>query len=281
MSKGGCPKKRNSRPYTQARLLPTRAAPPYYPPPVLNRVNLKSSVLKPASPVSRRVRRGSALCLCLLLLIAPSLLAGSNYLAPGHPDGVALLAPPPAPGSAEEAADLASARAVFKARTPAEEARAAKDNGLSIFLFAPAVGPVLQPGKLPKTEALFHKVKKDITEPLDTAKDHWQRRRPYQMDEQLSLEPPETSFGYPSGHSTRGTVQALLLAELFPEKKEAVLAIGRNIGWDRVLIGKHFPTDIYAGRVLGQAIVRELLASPAFQHDLAEAKAEVQAAQHE
>jgi acid phosphatase (class A) len=229
----------------------------------------------------RQARCGRALSLCLLLLVAPSLLADSYYLALDHPDGVALLAPPPAPGSAEEAADLASARAVFKGRTPADEARASKDYSLSIFLFAPAVGSVLQPGKLPKTEALFQKVKKDITEPLDTAKDHWQRRRPYQMDEQLSFGPPEKSFGYPSGHSTRGTVEALLLAELFPEKKEAVLAIGRNIGWDRVLIGKHFPTDIYAGRVLGQAIVRELLASPAFQHDLAEAKAEVQAAQHE
>jgi acid phosphatase (class A) len=244
-------------------------------------VNVKFSVLKPVSPVSQRVRRGSALLLCALLFVAPSLLAGSNYLAPGHPDGVALLAPPPAPGSAEEAADLASARAVFKGRTPAEEARASKDYSISIFLFAPAVGPVLQPGKLPKTEALFQKVKKDITEPLDTAKDHWQRRRPYQMDEALTLGAPEKSFGYPSGHSTRGTVEALLLAELFPEKKNAILAIGRTIGWDRVLIGKHFPTDIYAGRVLGQAIVRELLASPAFQHDLAEAKAELEAAQHE
>ena len=74
-------------------------------------------------------------------------------------------------------------------------------------------------------------------------------------------------------------MQALLLAELFPEQKEAILEVGRQIGWDRVLIGKHFPTDVNAGRVLGQAIVRELLASPAFQHDLAEAKAEAQAAQ--
>jgi hypothetical protein len=39
------------------------------------------------------------------------------------------------------------------------------------------------------------------------------------------------------------------------------------------------PTDIYAGRVPGRAIVRELPASPAFQHDLAEAKAEAQALQ--
>jgi hypothetical protein len=33
--------------------------------------------------------------------------------------------------------------------------------------------------------------------------------------------------------------------------------------------------------VLGQAIVRKLLASPAFQHELAEAKVEVQAAQYQ
>ncbi len=121
-------------------------------------------------------------------------------------------------------------------------------------------------------------MKHAITGPLDAAKDYWKRQRPYQLDAHLSLGPPEPSFGYPSGHSTRGTVEALLLADLFPEKKEAILAIGRKIGWDRVLIGKHFPTDIYAGRVLGQAIVRNLMARPAFQHDLAEAKAEVQAA---
>ena len=231
-------------------------------------------------PRHRQWRGCLALSLCLLLFVAPPLLADSYYLAPDHPDGIALLAPPPKAGSSEEAADLASVRATFKGRTPAEEARAAKDSKLSIFLFAPAIGPFFQPGKLPKTEALFKKVKKDIGVAIDIPKDHWMRHRPYQLDDHLSLGEPEPSYGYPSGHSTRGTVQALLLAELFPEQKAPILEIGRNIGWDRVLTGKHFPTDIYAGRVLGQAIVRELLASPAFQHDLAEAKAEVQAAQH-
>ena len=240
-------------------------------------VNLKSSV--PYAAV-RQARWGRAVGLCLLLLVAPALLAESHYLPPGQPDGVALLAPPPVPGSAEEAADLAAARAVFKARTPAEEARAFKDASLSIFLYAPAIGDFFQPGKFPKTEALFQKVKTDIAAPLDRTKEHWKRRRPYQLDPQLTLGRPEKSFGYPSGHSTRGMVQALLLAELFPEQKEAILAIGRDIGWDRVLIGKHFPTDIHAARVLGQAMVREFLASPAFQRDLAEAKAEVQTAQH-
>jgi acid phosphatase (class A) len=237
-------------------------------------VNVKASAPGLGSPWAVR---GPALVLCLLLWAVPPLLAESHYLTPDRVDGTALLAPPPAPGSAEDAADLAAARAVFKARTRAEEARAFKDASLSIFLWAPAIGDFFQSGRFPKTEALFQKVKTEISEPLDRTKNYWKRRRPYQMDPQLALGRPERSFGYPSGHSTRGTVQALLLAELFPEKREAILAIGRDIGWDRVLIGKHFPTDIYAARVLGQAMVREFLASPAFQRDLAAAKAEVQA----
>jgi len=222
--------------------------------------------------------RARLLVLCLLLPIAAPLFADTPYLAPGRPDGVALLAPPPIAGSAEEAADLAAVRAVFQRRTEDEKVRAMKDATLSFSLFAPAIGPVFEPGKLPKTEALLQKVKKEIGDAIDIPKDHWKRRRPYQLDEQLSLGKPEASFGYPSGHSTRGAVYAMLLAELFPEKREPILEIGRDIGWDRVLLGKHFPTDVYAGRVLGQAIVRELLSSPAFQHDLAEAKVEVQAA---
>lgn len=224
-----------------------------------------------------RTNKPRLLLLCLLLSAGP-LLADNPYLAPGHPDGIALLAPPPVPGSAEEAADLATVRSVFQARTPVEKARAMKDSTLSFSLFAPVIGPIFQPGKLPKTDALLQKVKSEIGDLINIPKDHWRRLRPYQMDENLNLGKPEPSFGYPSGHSTRGTVYAALVAELFPEKKEAILLIGRDIGWDRVLIGKHFSTDIYAGRVLGQAIVRELMASSSFQQDLAEAKAEIQAA---
>jgi acid phosphatase (class A) len=241
-------------------------------------MNLTSRTAGP-NPMARL--RSSVVVFCLLLLTALRLPAESYYLTPGRPDGIALLTPPPVPGSAEAAADLASARAVFDGRTPAEKTRAFKDASLSLFLFEPAIGPFFKAGRLPKTEALFQKVKTDMAQAINTPKEHWKRQRPYQLDAHLSLGAPEKSFGYPSGHSTRGTVYALLMAEVFPEKKEAILAIGREIGWDRVLIGKHFPTDIYAGRVLGQAIIRELLSSPAFQRDLAEAKAEAEAVQHQ
>lgn len=216
------------------------------------------------------------LAIGLLALLAGPTLAENIYLAKGQPDGVALLPPPPAPGSEEQAADLATVRLVFKARTPEETARAEKDESLSLFNFAGVIGPEFKPGQFPKMEALFEKVKKDITESINIPKNHFKRLRPYQIDAGLNFGKPEKSASYPSGHSTRGTVQALLLAELFPEKRAAILTYGREIGWDRVLIGKHFPTDVQAGRVMGQAIVRELLASPAFQRDLAEAKAEVE-----
>lgn len=214
-----------------------------------------------------------SLLLFSLLRVGPSL-AQERYLSPGHPDGVVLLAPPPVADSQEAAADLQSARSVFEHRTKAEESRANKDAGLSLFLFASAIGPEFKAGKFPKIEELFNRVKAEVGESINVPKNYWKRQRPYQVDPHLALGQPEDSYSYPSGHSTRGTVYALMLAEIFPEKRAAILVIGRDIGWDRVVIGKHFPTDVQAGRVLGQAIFRELIASQAFQRDLAEAKAE-------
>src|SRR5437879_8283640 len=118
--------------------------------------------MKLMSKLTKHLRRQQLSChagvISLFLLIGP-VLAQAPYLAPGHPDGISLLAPPPTAGSAEEAADLASVRAVFQGRTPEELARAKKDSSLSLFLFAPAVGPGFQPGKYPNTEALYAKVK--------------------------------------------------------------------------------------------------------------------------
>jgi acid phosphatase (class A) len=238
-----------------------------------------SNLRSPAGAASRGIARRAAGA-CLWLFLAARLFAAETYLQPGHPNSVALLAPPPIAGSDEAAADLNTVRAVFKNRTPEEEERAKRHEDLSLFNFAEAVGPALAPGKLPKTEELYKKVKKELGVPINTAKDHWLRKRPYEIDPNLGHGEPEKSASYPSGHSTRGTVYALVLAEVFPDQKEDILRIGREIGWDRVLIGKHFPTDIYAGRVLAKAIVRELMESPDFQHDLAEAKAEAQAAMH-
>jgi len=221
-----------------------------------------------------------ALALAVWLSATASLFAQPAYLTTNSFDAISLLPPPPGRGSAEEAADLATVRAVFNKRTEAEKGRAMKDSTLSFSLFQPAAGLAFDLQNLPKTRALLEKVKKDISAVINAPKNHYKRLRPYQLDDQLVLGDPESSFSYPSGHSTRGTVYSLVIAELFPEKKDAILTLGRDIGWDRVLIGKHFPTDIYAGRVLGYAIFRQLHSSTLFQHDLEQAMAEIRDAAH-
>ncbi|MEP6662481.1 MAG: phosphatase PAP2 family protein [Verrucomicrobiota bacterium] len=216
----------------------------------------------------------------ILFLAAPAFAEGQkeNYLPPHTPDGIALLSPPPAAGSAEQAADLALSESVVRARTEEEVAQGTKSASLSIFNFAPAIGDFFQPGKFPKMEHWFNQAKSNTTAAIDLPKEYWKRPRPYELEKSLLAGKPERNASYPSGHSVRGTLQALMLAELFPEKREAILEYGRKIGWDRVIIGKHFYTDVVAGRVLAQAIMRELLANENFKRDLAGVKEEIAAA---
>ncbi len=51
------------------------------------------------------------------------------------------------------------------------------------------------------------------------------------------------------------------------------------IGWHRVQIARHYPTDIYAGHVLALAIVEQFRKSDAFEREFDEVKAELAAAQ--
>jgi acid phosphatase (class A) len=66
---------------------------------------------------------------------------------------------------------------------------------------------------------------------------------------------------------------------VFPDKHDAIIAEARTIGWHRVQTARHYPTDIYAGRVLAQAIVKQMEKNDDFIKDIAEVKAEVAAAQ--
>ncbi|MEI6106056.1 MAG: phosphatase PAP2 family protein [Opitutae bacterium] len=216
----------------------------------------------------------------LLLALGGRLTAG--YLPAGQPDTIALLAPPPAASSGEDKADLAMTYAVYSSATPEESARAKAQNKLTIFHYAPVIGTWFVAGKFPRTEALFQKVEAEAKATTDQAKAYWKRPRPYHIDPQRFAHSTEhedpTHYSYPSGHSTRGTVFTLLLAELFPEKREALLALGRETGWLRIQGGVHYPTDVYAGRVLGQELARDFLRSPEFQADLAAVRAELAAA---
>jgi acid phosphatase (class A) len=231
---------------------------------------------------SHLLRRYSAIAVLCLSFISLPLCAQekpTRYLPESQPDVVALLPPPPPADSPEQAADMQEVRVVSRSAPSNDVAIAFSEKEFSIFNFTPAIGDFFQPGKFPKTEAFMHNVQTDGAAVADYAKDIWKRPRPFMIDHTLATGKLEKTFSYPSGHSTESMVLALVLADLFPEKRDAIIAEARSIGWHRVEIARHYPTDIYAGRVLAQAIVRQMKESPDFQRDFAAVQAEIAAAQ--
>jgi acid phosphatase (class A) len=202
-----------------------------------------------------------------------------NYLTADVPAAATLLAPPPLPDSAEQAADLDEVKSVYHAASDADKQAAYDEKKFSVFNFAGAAGAFLVETNLPKTTAFFAKVQLDAEAVTDLGKNYYKRPRPYTTDPSLANGKLEKSFSYPSGHSTETMSLALVLADLLPDQRDAILAHARQMGWHRVQIARHYPTDIYAGRVLAQAIVRGFKKDDAFQRDFAEVKAELAAAQ--
>ncbi len=231
--------------------------------------------------LARRLQLRAAVAVTTVLVFAASLGFCAeephqlNYLAPGELNPVILLAPPPLPDSAEERADLNEVRAVYSAASSNDVAAARAEKAFSVFSFSHLVGPFFSSNNLPKTASLFEKVLSDAKLTTDRGKEQFRRPRPYTTDPSLANGKLETTFSYPSGHSTESMVLALVLADLFPEKQEALLAQARLIGWHRVQTARHYPTDIYAGRVLAQQIVRELRKRESFRKDFALAKKEI------
>ena len=222
----------------------------------------------------RSLRRyGFIIILCVSLL---PLLAQEHYLADGQPDVAALLPPPPLPGSPEQAADMQEVRMVSRNAPSNDVAVAFTEKEFSIFNFTPAIGDFFQPGKFPKTEVFFERVQKQAESVTDQAKDYYKRPRPYDFDARVQpCVKKSKSFSYPSGHATSGTAQAVILANMVPEKKDAILARGMGYSENRVVGGVHYQSDIVSGEKAGVLLASELLRDEAFKADYEKAKAEL------
>jgi membrane-associated phospholipid phosphatase len=73
------------------------------------------------------------------------------------------------------------------------------------------------------------------------------------------------SPSFPSGHTTYGYIGSLVLAVLFPERFQQMVARAAEYGNDRILLGAHYAMDVIAGRTLGTYDLAHLLANdPAY-----------------
>jgi len=202
-----------------------------------------------------------------------------HYISQTSVNTTALLPPPPAADSEETQAELDLILRLQDTRTPQQVSRVKADAKTGMQCFQGVMGTWFAPENLPLTEKLLKDTEKDSKYFTETSKSFFNRQRPMFVHKRIKvvIEGQEEP-SYPSGHATRGMLLALVLSELAPDKRADLMRKGWEIGWDRVIAGVHYPSDIVAGRVLGQALARTMLGNPAFAKDLAAAKSEFTAA---
>ena len=204
------------------------------------------------------------------------------FLSGDFLDPALTLPVPPAPDSAEGKAQLDEVRSIVKGASPERIKEAAVDDGdESVHAFAKVL-PGFDLTKLPKTAKLFKDVENDQDYVTNMAKVHFARRRPYELDNSIATCVPSALGGkprsYPSGHSTLGFTDAIILAHLMPAKAEVIFARARDYAENRVVCGVHFSYDTVASQALATGIATEIQQSPQFQAEFATAKAELSAA---
>ncbi len=150
------------------------------------------------------------------------------------------------------------------------------DSNQSIFIFADVLGDKFRTEGMPITSKFFTSVYKTESNLNKQGKERWERLRPPASNPNLK---PVGKFdnegSYPSGHATFGWLAEIVLSDMIPEKRDAIMRRAREYGLNRVIGGVHFPSDIEAGRILAVACAVEMRHSAAFLADFAEARAEV------
>ncbi len=230
------------------------------------------------------------------------------YSMPVTFDVTRLLAPPPVDDETRTR-DLAAVRAAQQARTASQALQVEASNAVDVFHFASVLGPRFASERLPLTARFFTRVYRSSLPYLSATKACWNRPRPFVVDPtlaplerslastklrpaqphapvQLPLDSPckaptgesPYSYSYPSGHAMVGTVMAILLAEMVPERGEALFAAGWEYGEARVISGVHFPSDVEAGRILGTTLIGMMQLDARFRADLRAVRKEVRAA---
>src|SRR4051812_44074438 len=206
----------------------------------------------------------------------------THFLAPAALDLHALLPAPPAADSLVQRAELEVIFHLQLERTPAQIARARVVDAEDLVGFASdVVGPWFSAANLPKTTAFFALISDDMNAVNRAAKAAFNRRRPPYLDARIK---PCVEFSdsgsYPSGHGLRSSLWAGLLGAAFPDQAAGFSARADETRWCRLLAGVHNPSDVEAGRIIGEAMVRELLKNPAVQKALEEIRAEAAPFQH-
>lgn len=212
----------------------------------------------------------------------------SGYLAPARIAELAATVPAaPMPGSPADIADReASARLTALEDTDRwllATRHAELRPGVALAHFDCALGFRVAPTDAPRLVAILTAVLHDANEAAELAKARALRPRPVGDDPerracQVVTPAQRATASHPSGSASVGMAYGVVLAALAPDRAAELVEIGRQIAASRMICGMHYPSDVADGVALGQAVARDIVATPAFQADAALAREEIEAA---
>jgi acid phosphatase (class A) len=190
-----------------------------------------------------------------------------------------ILPPPPANDSAKTKEELGEVLTIQVTRTPEMVARAQADDEEDVWRFADVMGAKFSKDSLPTVAAFFERVAATEGAVVDPAKKVFARPRPYQLSDLVKPAiDPSKSGSWPSGHATVGTLMGIVLSDMVPEKRPEIMARAWEFGWNRVVAGMHYPSDIDIGRISGSVIAANLLSRDDFKAEYETARKELRAA---
>ncbi len=200
------------------------------------------------------------------------------------PNLIKCLPAPPKPGSADFARDVARYEWGKEQRKDPERAALAKRDAIWSFsavadAFSKPFGMEISQAKTPRIWKVFEDSLSTTDQMRVAPKAFYHRRRPFAYFNEEPLCPKEDGVwrdegSYPSGHTMRSMVAALVFAEINPERADKIFVRAMQYGESRVIAGAHWQSDVDMTRLAAAIAYSRLQTIPTFRIDMDIAKRE-------
>lgn len=174
-----------------------------------------------------------------------------------------LIGPYPAKGSAEEAADFAELFRWQETRTEEECKYAASQEKATFEIMFKGLLSSDQISRI-RPFILANYAESGIN--MAVAKTIYKRPRPFRYNPAITpcIDLP-SSYAYPSGHTATAQAFGRMLSKIYPDRSAEFMKRADEVAQNRVIGGVHHPSDIVAGKKMGDYLAKRIISSKAFQ----------------